>query len=326
MAHTDRERLIEMLKPRWSGLTIWLLFAAAFFAAQGLLFWSLTAGAWCAVVPLVLILAHLMHGHLIAFHEAAHGLLCPNPRLNDALGVLIGLFSFMGLSLYRAAHHSHHSYLATERDQELWPFVLPSQPRWFRCLAAASELVLGLVYTPLLFLRAFIGRATLIENRNLRRRIWADLGLIAIVWAVALAVVAYLNAWKYLLVMHVIPAGLGGFMQSLRKYIEHMGLTGDTVLSSTRSVVNPGLLGRFLAFTLFHEPYHGVHHKFARLPHAVLPEFTDYLVPGDPPERAPFPTYSHALFDMLPTLLDPKVGSQWLREPRDVRAEASCSS
>jgi fatty acid desaturase len=131
-----------------------------------------------------------------------------------------------------------------------------------------------------------------------------------------------LNAWKYLLVIYVIPAGLAGFMQSLRKYIEHMGLTGATVLSSTRSVVNPGLLGRLLAFTLFQEPYHGVHHKFARLPYTVLPEFTDDLVPADPAERAPFPTYSHAFFDMLPTLLDPKVGSQWLRQPRDVWAEA----
>jgi fatty acid desaturase len=318
MAHTDREHLIEMHGPSWSGLTIWLLFAGAFFLAQGLLFWSLTAGAWWAVVPLVLVLAHLGHGQLIVFHEAAHGSLSPYPRLNDALGVFIGTFSFMSFSLYRAAHHSHHSYLATERDEELWPFVLPSQPRWFRCLAAASELVLGLVYTPLLFFRAFVRHGTAITNRNRRWRIWTELGLIASVWSVILVAVAYSNAWKYLLVMYVLPAGLAGFMQSLRKYIEHMGLFGDTVLSSTRSVVNPGLLGRFLAFTLFQEPFHGVHHKFARLPHVVLPEFVDDLAPEDSTERPPFPTYRDALFDMLPTLLDPKVGSQWLRRPREV--------
>jgi fatty acid desaturase len=316
MAHTDRERLIEMHEPRWSSFAIWLLFAGFLFLAQGLLFWSLTAGARWAVVPLVLVSAHLMHGNLIAFHEAAHGSLCPDPRLNDAVGIFIGTLSFMGFSLYRAAHHSHHSYLATERDEELWPFVLPNQPRWFRCLAAASELVLGLVYTPSLFIRAFIRQGTVIKHPNWRRRIWAELGRIALVWAVVLAVVTYLNAWKYLLVMYVIPAGVAGFMQSLRKYVEHMGLTGATVLGSTRSVVNPGLLGRFLEFTLHHEPYHGVHHKFARLPHAVLPELSDELVPGDPPERGPFPTYSHALLDMLPALLDPKVGSQWLRHPK----------
>jgi DNA modification methylase len=32
------------------------------------------------VVPLVLVLAHLYHSHLLAFHEAAHGSLCPDPR------------------------------------------------------------------------------------------------------------------------------------------------------------------------------------------------------------------------------------------------------
>jgi len=30
MTHTDRERLIEMHEPRWSGLAIWLLFLGAF--------------------------------------------------------------------------------------------------------------------------------------------------------------------------------------------------------------------------------------------------------------------------------------------------------
>jgi fatty acid desaturase len=323
MAHAEKERLLEMHEPRWSSVLVWLAFLAVFIFCQGLLFWSIAADAWWFAVPLVLILAHIMHGHLIAFHEAAHGSLCPNPRLNDALGVFIGMFSFMGFSLYRAAHHSHHSYLGTERDEELWPFVITSKPRWFRRLAVFCELVFGLIYTPLLFVHALVRPGSVIRNRNRRRRIWMELGLIAAVWAAVLAAVVYLNAWKYLLVMYVIPASLAGFMQSLRKYIEHMGLTGSTVLSSTRSVVTPGLFGRMLAFTLFHEPYHGVHHKYARLPHVVLPEFTADLEPACPPERAPFPNYRHALVDMLPTLLDPKVGSQWLkhREPQQVSAQ-----
>jgi len=312
MAHMDKERLLEMHEPQWSGVFIWFVFASIFFISQGLLFWSIALGAWWFGLPLVLILAHLMHGHLIAFHEAAHGSLGPNPRLNDALGLFIGMFSFMSLSLYRAAHHSHHSYLGTERDEELWPFVIPSKPRWVRCLAAVSELTLGLVYTPLLFLRALIRPGSVIRNRNRRRRIWMEIGLIGLVWSAVLIGAAFTNAWNYLLAMYVIPASLAGSMQSLRKYIEHMGMTGSTVLSSTRSIVDPGLLGRLLAFTLFHEPFHGVHPKYARLPHAALPEFSDDLQPAGPPELPPFLTYRQALLDMLPTLLDPKVGNQWL--------------
>jgi fatty acid desaturase len=296
-----------------------LLFLAAFVVMQGLLFWALLAGNWWLAVPVILVLAHLMHGHLIAFHEAAHGSLCPHPGLNDALGSFIGMLSFMGFSLYRAVHHSHHSYLATERDEELWPFVKPGMPRWIRCLAAAAELIFGLVYTPLLFFRAFIRQGTLIKNQNRRRRIWAELGLMALVWGTIVAVVVYFDAWRFLLLMYVIPAVLAGFMQSLRKYIEHMGLLGSTVLSSTRSVVTPGVIGRFLAFTLFEEPFHGVHHKFARLPYVVLPEFTEDLTPSRPEEQAPYPTYRQAMWDMIGSLRDPKVGAQWLRGSEENR-------
>src|SRR5436190_254109 len=324
MAHVDKEHLVEVHEPRWSSVFIWLGFTSIFFLCQGLLFWSIAAGVWWFSLLLVLVLAHLMHGHLIAFHEAAHGSLCPNPRLNDALGVFIGMFSFMSLSLYRAAHHSHHSYLGTERDEELWPFVVPGKPRWFRCLAAVSELILGLVYTPLLFLRALIRPGSVIRNRYRRWRIWMEIGFIALVCSAVVLIVAFTNAWNYLLVTYLIPASLAGCMQSLRKYIEHMGMTGSTVLSSTRSIVDPGLLGRLLAFTLFHEPFHGVHHKYARLPHAALPEFTDDLEPAGPSELPPFLTYRQALLDMLPSLLDPKVGSQWLQtDEGNMRREVS---
>ena len=217
MAHVDKEHLVEMHEPRWSSVFIWFGFASIFFLCQGLLFWSMTAGAWWFSLPLVLVLAHLMHGHLIAFHEAAHGSLCPNPRLNDALGVFIGMFSFMSLSLYRAAHHSHHSYLGTERDAELWPFVVPDKPRWFRCLAAVSELILGLVYTPLLFLRSLIRPGSVIRNRYRRRRIWMEIGFIALVCSAVVLIVAFTNAWNYLLVTYLIPASLAGCMQSLRR-------------------------------------------------------------------------------------------------------------
>ena len=62
----------------------------------------------------------------------------------------------MSFSLYRAAHQLHHAYLATERDEELWPFVIPGMPRWVRILAAFLELGLGLLFTPFLFVRTFL--------------------------------------------------------------------------------------------------------------------------------------------------------------------------
>jgi len=158
MAHAEKDRLIESHEPRWSSVFIWLGFFLAFCLLQGVVVWSMIAGAWWLTVLAVPSMAHLMHGHLLAFHEAAHGSLCPNHRLNDALGVFIGMFSFMGFSLYRAAHHSHHSYLGTERDEELWPFVKTDKPRWFRFLAAMAELFLGNAKTARTLLQDVVGQ------------------------------------------------------------------------------------------------------------------------------------------------------------------------
>src|SRR6516165_8052773 len=120
---------------------------------------------WLAV-PATLVVAHLMHGMLIGLHEAIHGLLRRSRRLNEFDGVLIGIFSFLPFTLYRVVHQSHHVHLATERDAELWPFVLPSTSRWKRCLAAFLELSVGFIYTPLLFFRIFFGRNSSIRSHK----------------------------------------------------------------------------------------------------------------------------------------------------------------
>jgi fatty acid desaturase len=313
----SKECLLELHRPHWSGTGVWLVFVASFFLGQGLLLAVLLSdlpypGQLAAAGLLVLALSHIMHAHLIAFHEASHGTLCPNHGLNDGLGIFIGLFSFMSLSIYRAAHHGHHAYLATERDEELWPFVVPGTPRWARRLAVVIELTAGLAYTPFLFLRAFLRPGTFIRERQVRRRIRGELALIAVWWAAVLTVVAWWGLWKFWLIMYLAPALLAGNMQSLRKYIEHMGLSGSTPLGATRSVLAPGWVGRLVAFSLFNEPYHGVHHKYGGLPQGALPRLASALVPETTEEPPPYPSYRRALWDMLGTLGDPRIGAQWL--------------
>src|SRR5262249_29486132 len=198
--------------------------------------------------------------------------------------------------------------LATERDEELWPFVVPVASRWARRLAAILELTLGLVYTPLLFLRAFLRPGTVIRDRAVRRRIWAETALIAGAWVALLMAVTWWGWWKFWFFMYLLPALLAANMQSLRKYVEHMGLTGATVLSVTRSVLPPKWGGRAVALSLFNEPYHGIHHKYPRLPQRVLPQAAPILTPAAAGEIAPYPNYRRAFWDMLATLGDPHIG------------------
>jgi fatty acid desaturase len=262
-------------------------------------------------VPLVLVVSHLMHGILIGLHEAAHGLLRKNRGFNDFDGVVIATLGLMSFSLYRAVHQTHHAYLATERDCEFWPLSQTTTPRWKRCLAAFIELNLGLFYSPFLFLRAFLCSRSPVRSKRVRRRVWAELVLTTVVWAFVLWATATFGLWRYFIWMYLAPAILAANLQNWRKYIEHVGMTGDTVNSSTRSIVAKSWLGRLVAFTLLHEPFHGVHHQRAGLPHSVLPQHVEKLQPKKPGERAPYPGYRYALVELMRCLADPRVGPQW---------------
>jgi fatty acid desaturase/ABC-type phosphate/phosphonate transport system substrate-binding protein len=316
----DKTLLAKRHRPLWLGTTIWLGFLTVFMMLQIVLLGELLSSArWWTTAPLILVLAHLMHSQLIAFHEAAHESICPDRRLNDAIGLLIGGCCFMSLSLYRAVHRFHHAYLASGRDEELWPFNDPRQPLWLRRLAAAGELLFGLFYTPWLFLRSFLRRGSPVTNPTVRRRIWIELLAIGFAWTVTLATAMGTGTWSFLFIIYGIPAMLAGTMQSWRKYIEHVGLTGSTPLQSTRSIVSSGVAGRLLAFSLLHEPFHGIHHRYARLPHTALPEFAPLLFSEPTEEGGPYTSYRAAAKALLVSLRDPKVGSVWLG-PKDARA------
>ena len=305
------ENLSEPHEPHWVSRAAFPILAGAQLAVQALLGVAVSRGAFWLAAPLVLIASHLMHGQLVGFHEASHGLLRKSRRMNEIDGVFIGIFSFTSFSLYRAAHQTHHMHLSTQRDEEFWPFVHPHVPRWQRVLAAAFELTAGLVFTPFLFLRTFFREGSPIRSKKVRRRVWAELVGTAIVWAGVLAAVAWFGVWKYFVWMYLIPAVIAADLQSWRKYIEHVGMTGGTPNGATRSIVARGWLGRFVAFTLLHEPYHGVHHQHGGVPHAELPQLAASLAPKHPDERPPFPSYRRALMDLLRSLADPRVGPQW---------------
>jgi len=305
------EDFSKLHEPHWvlRGAFQLLVFGLVF--TEAVLAMAVYRGWLWLAVPLVLVVSHLMHGLLIGLHEAAHGLLRKNRRFNEFDGIVIGTLGLMSFSLYRVVHQTHHAYLTTERDWEFWPFSRTDIPRWKRCLAAFFELNFGLFFGPFVFLRAFLGSPTPVRSKRVRRRIWAELALIVVVWAVLLWSMTAFGLWKYFLWMHLGPAFVAANLQSWRKYIEHVGMTGDTVNGSTRSIVAKSWLGRLVAFTLLHEPFHGVHHQRAGLPHFVLPQHEEKLQPTKPGERGPYAGYRYALIELLRCLLDPRVGPQW---------------
>lgn len=265
---------------------------------------------WLAV-PLVLLASHFMHGILIGFHEASHGMLRKNKLLNEIDGVFAGALSFMSFTLYRVAHQTHHMHLATERDVELWPFVCVGSSRWFRRFIVFIELNLGLLFTPFLFARAFFMKGTPVRNAKVRRRIWLEFALIGVIYTVMIGTVAYFDLWFYFLWTYVAPAIIAGNLQSWRKYVEHVGLSGHTARSATRSIIADTWSGKLLSLTLLHEPFHGVHHLKGGIPHSEMPKHAALLQPSAEGEIAPFPNYRTAIVHLLKNLSDPRAGSHW---------------
>ena len=319
---SNKDQIREAHEPHRPTIWVWVAFLVAFFSLDGVIGWAVYREFWWIVVPLVLVLAHLMHAHTLAFHEAGHKTLCPSKPWNEAIGVFIGTMSLQSLTAFRGVHHAHHRYLAAENDEELWPFVVPGTPRWVRWLAAVFELTLGVLYTPMLCFRTFFRANSPVHGRAARRRVWLELAIMVVVWSGIVALTAWFGVWKYLLWTFVIPGVLAGDMHSLRKYIEHMGLTGSTILSSTRSIVAHGFVGRLFAFSLFNINYHGIHHRYAKIPQARLPEFTAMLEPTEQGEVPPYSNYQTAFWEMIRSLADPRVGAQWLRREAQEAAAA----
>ena len=105
------EQPIELHEPHWVSRSAFQIVIILVLVTELALAAVLQSGVspWFAV-PLALILSHLMHGASIGFHEATHGQLRRNRRFNEFDGVLLGVFSFMSFSLYRAAHQMHHMH------------------------------------------------------------------------------------------------------------------------------------------------------------------------------------------------------------------------
>lgn len=206
--------MIERHNPHWVSRAAFSVVTATFFLTQAALGFAVYSGIYWLPILLVLVSSHLMHGMLIGLHEASHGLLRKNRLLNEIDGIIIGLFGFMSFSLFRVVHQSHHAHFARERDEELWPFVQPAISRPARILAAVLELSVALLCTPFLFLHALLRTGSRIRQKNLRRRIWAEFFLSAIVWISLFTVIERWDLWKYFLWLYLAPAFLAANMQT----------------------------------------------------------------------------------------------------------------
>ena len=140
----------------------------------------------------------------------------------------------------------------------------------------------------------------------------AEYAICGLLWGTLFGLAAIYDGWQVLLIGYFVPVVIAGNLQSLRKFTEHMGLCGDTILSTTRTVVDRRWFGRLMSDSMLHIDYHGTHHRYAKVPHYNLPAATPLVYKPGQPAVPIFSSYSSAMLDMLWTLHDPRVGRQWL--------------
>lgn len=261
-------------------------------AGIGLCFYGVRlVSTWPGLLILSAGFAVVMNSVYAIIHEAEHGLLLPNRRLNDLGGVLMALFFPAAFHLLRQGHLGHH--MRNRSDDEAFDLYFEGEHPAWKCLqlygtltglywlvVVASNIVV--LACPFVLKRSYFEfdrpSAAFMDALNPRYnrliRIEA-LGVIALhsgfVWSLGLPLVSYAVMYASF-----------GLSWSAMQYVHHYGTTRH-VLAGAR---NLWVWSPLDAVWLNHN-WHLTHHKHPTVPWPHLPR----LGGQEDPSRGFLPLY-----------------------------------
>lgn len=245
-------------------------------ALTGGVFWGAAqAGAWWQLALLSLAFAIVGNSIYAIVHEAEHGILHANRRVNNALGVFMALFFPASFHLIRQGHLGHH--YRNRSDDEAFDLYFDHDSRLlkqlylygiitgFYWLMVALSSIAIVLYPPLLRGRHFTferSSAAFIESLNPHywKLIWLECAAVILFHA---AIVFALGS--PLLNYAVVYAGFG-FTWSAMQYVHHYGTERDVA----RGAKNLWLLAP-IDWLLLHHNWHLTHHQEPTIPWIYLP-------------------------------------------------------
>lgn len=185
-------------------------------------------------------------------HEAAHGLLDEDPKVNRWVGELVSVFDHISFSAYQTAHGRHHRHFGREDlDTD------------FNYEAQRKMTSLLLAFHPAVFVNYVkvgfsLGGDSLLANLG---RLIFNLGLPV----VALTTGSFPLYFAYLFIPYFL---LYPIIQAMGDYLDHSGTRPALFL------VNEGLTASSLRFLVLprNDRFHVAHHIFPRIPSERLPE------------------------------------------------------
>ncbi len=219
---------------------------------------ALQGGGWWMVAAFPLVAA-LQHAISILQHEAVHGLLFRNHRLNDVVGRFLLSYP-IGFSLdYRLVHFAHHRHLGAEADPDLpnyRPFPAHRGVLIRKILRECSG------WGAIIQFFGSTGRTSGGRSRLVPIAVTQVVILLVFVWAGHPA--AYL--WLWLLPLVTLAKGFA----QLRNIAEHAVRVGAPAGTERLRTFGSSRLERFFLAPLNFN-YHAEHHWYTNVPYYHLP-------------------------------------------------------
>ncbi len=252
-----------------------LIIAAQLMATAAVFYAASRAQAWWQLGLLSLAFAIVGNSIYAVIHEAHHRILHPNPRVNDAMGVLMSLLFPAAFHLIRQGHLGHHIrnrsddeafdyYFETEIPLLKWVQLYGTITGLFWCTVALSNPVVLLC--PWVLKRRYfeLDRPSAAFMQSLNPVYWRAIKLEAlaaialhglIIWALAMPL------WNYFIVYFGF-----GFSWSAMQYVHHF----DTPRHVTDGARNLRFVPLIDAIWLNHN-WHLTHHQRPTVPWLYLP-------------------------------------------------------
>jgi len=244
------------------------------------------------------------------------------------MSVLIGSFLVTPFTCYQATHLSHHARMATPADYELWPYCDPGYSRSFRRKFAVLDLLFPTMIGPFIYSRIFWTRDPQLSRED-RRMVILEYLMSLVLWGGIISIGVLLSRLDLLsleagAIWWYAPLVLSGSLNTVRKFVEHVGLGSFDPMLGSRTVVPTNPLMRLISFANFEINVHGPHHRHGMAKHHELEEKLESQVKKTPEyNELVFRTVTGALRHTLWSVIrNPGVGeavmstsSQTNREP-----------
>jgi fatty acid desaturase len=218
-------------------------------------------------------------------------------------GRLLGTLMFTPYTAYREVHIRHHAYLNSPRDWELWPYSDPKASLAFRRVFVWFDLFCGVIAGPIIYSRMYFHRNSPIKSPEIRRSIRNEYLAIVVIWGSIWTYTTIVGEWPMHIRGVLLPMYIAAFMQTCRKFTEHLGMSSFDPLLGTRTVLPRKWLMRLSSFLNFDIFIHGPHHRHPRLTHNKLESKLEEYQHANP--DVPYPAYERywqAMLAMAPSM------------------------